>query len=200
MVDRDATSIYEEFGDERLPPGQRHTERFPVLSKSGTPSWDMETWEFTVTGAVENELAYSWAEFNDLPRETQLQDFHCVTGWSRFDTEFTGVTFPTIAERAAVSDDAEHVLFHALDGYTTNLSLEECLREEVLFALELEGQPLPSEHGGPLRVVAPQRYAYKGAKWVTGVEFLSEPKRGYWEKRGYSNTANPWDEERYSTF
>ena len=95
MVDRDATSIHEEFGGERLPSGQRRTERFPVLSKSGTPSWDMETWEFTVTGAVENDLAYTWEEFTDLPQETQLQDFHCVTGWSRFDNEFTGVTFPT---------------------------------------------------------------------------------------------------------
>ncbi|WP_323174250.1 sulfite oxidase-like oxidoreductase [Natrialba sp. PRR66] len=199
MVDRNATSIYEEFGESRLPPGQNRTNRFPVLSKSGTPSQDMETWEFTVTGAVENELSYSWDEFNELPQEIQRQDFHCVTGWSRFDNEFTGVPFPTLAERAAVRDDAEHVLFHARDGYTTNLPLDECLRDEVLFALELDGQPLPSEHGGPLRVVTPQLYAYKGAKWVTGVEFRSEPKQGYWEKRGYSNTANPWEEERYST-
>ncbi|WP_227778030.1 sulfite oxidase-like oxidoreductase [Haladaptatus pallidirubidus] len=199
MGDRDATSIHQEFGGNRLPPGQRRTERFPVLSKSGTPSWDMETWEFTVTGAVENELTYSWREFNDLPRETQLQDFHCVTGWSRFDNEFTGVTFPTIVERAGVRDDAEHVVFGSLDGYTTNLPLDECLREEVLFVLELDGQPLPSEHGGPLRVVTPHKYAYKGAKWVTSVTFLTEPKRGYWELRGYSNTANPWAEERYSS-
>lgn len=194
----DATSIYEEFGDERLPPGQRRTERFPVLSKSGVPQWDIGTWEFTVTGAVENELSYTWEEFNDLTQETQRQDFHCVTGWSRFDNEFAGVTFPTIAERAGVRDDAVHVLFGALDGYTTNLPLDECMRDEVLFTFELNGEPLPSEHGGPLRVVTPHKYAYKGAKWVTGVEFLSEPKRGYWEMRGYSNTANPWEEERYN--
>lgn len=199
MEDRDATSIHEEFGGDRLPPGQRQTERFPVLSKSETPSWDMETWEFTVTGAVENELAYTWREFNDLPQETQIQDFHCVTGWSRFDNEFTGVTFPTIAERAGVRDDVEHVVFGSLDGYTTNLPLDECLREEVLFVLELDGQPLPSEHGGPLRVVTPHKYAYKGAKWVASVTFLTEPKHGYWEQRGYSNTANPWAEERYSS-
>ena len=199
MVDRDATSIHGEFEGERLPPGQRRTERFPVLSKSGVPSWNMETWEFSVTGAVEHELTYSWEEFTDLPRETQRQDFHCVTGWSRFDNEFTGVTFPTIAERAGVRDDAEHVLFGSLDGYTTNLPVEECLREEVLFAFELNGQPLPSDHGGPLRVVTPHKYAYKGAKWVTSVTFLTEPRRGYWEMRGYSNTANPWAEERYGS-
>ncbi|WP_433626132.1 sulfite oxidase-like oxidoreductase [Halomicrococcus sp. NG-SE-24] len=196
----DATSIFEEFGDERLPPGQRRTKRFPVLSKSGVPKRDVDAWEFTVTGAVEDELAFSWDEFTDLPAETQRQDFHCVTGWSRFDNEFTGVPFPTIAERADVRDDAVHVLFSALDGYTTNLSLEECMREEVLFTWELDGQPLPSDHGGPLRVVTPHKYAYKGAKWVDGVEFLTEPERGYWEKRGYSNTANPWEQERYSSW
>ncbi|WP_129116315.1 sulfite oxidase-like oxidoreductase [Halegenticoccus tardaugens] len=199
MVDRDATSIYSEFGGDRLPPGQRRTDRFPVLSKSGTPSWDMQTWEFTVTGAVDNELEFTWEEFNDLPQETQRQDFHCVTGWSRFDNKFTGVTFPTLAERASVHDDAEHVLFGSLDGYSTNLPLDQCLRDEVLFVLELEGQPLPSEHGGPLRVVTPHKYAYKGAKWVTNVTLLTDPMRGYWEMRGYSNTANPWGEERYSS-
>ena len=195
---RDVTDVHEEFDGERLPPGQRETERFPVLSKSGTPRWDPETWEFTVTGAVEDELRYSWEEFSDLPRETQLQDFHCVTGWSRFDNEFSGVTFPELAERAGVGDDAVHVMFSSLDGYTTNLPLDECMREETLFVLEFDGEPLPSDHGGPVRVVTPHKYAYKGAKWVTGVEFLTEPKRGYWEKRGYSNTANPWNEERYN--
>ena len=199
MVDRDTTAIHEEFDGDRLPPGQHETDRFPVLSKGGTPSWDVDTWEFTVTGAVENDLAYSWAEFTDLPQETQRQDFHCVTGWSRFDNEFTGVTFPTIAELAGVDDDVEHVMFGSLDGYTTNLPLSDCLRDEVLFAFELGGEQLPADHGGPLRVVTPHKYAYKGAKWVTSVEFLTDPERGYWEKRGYSNTANPWDEERYSS-
>lgn len=195
---KDVTGLYEEFGDERLPPGQRETSRFPVLSKSGTPSWDRDSWQFEVWGAVENDLALSYEEFTSLPAETQRQDFHCVTGWSKFDCEFTGVTFPTLAERAGVDDEAVHVMFHALDGYTTNLSLEECRRREVMFVYEYDGEPLPSDHGGPLRVVTPHKYAYKGAKWVSGVEFLTEPERGYWEKRGYSNTANPWNEERYS--
>ncbi|NHN58630.1 MULTISPECIES: sulfite oxidase-like oxidoreductase [Halorussus] len=194
----DVTDLYEEFDGERLPPGQRETGKFPVLSKSGTPDWDPETWEFTVTGAVEEELSLSWDEFRELPSETQNQDFHCVTGWSKFDCEFTGVTFPDLAELAGVEDDAVHVMFSALDGYTTNLPLEDCVREEVLFTYEFDGESLPREHGGPLRVVTPHKYAYKGAKWVDGVEFLTEPERGYWEKRGYSDTANPWNEERYS--
>jgi DMSO/TMAO reductase YedYZ molybdopterin-dependent catalytic subunit len=194
----DVTDLHEQFDGERLPPGQRKTSKFPVLSKSGTPDWDPETWEFTVTGAVEEELSFSWEEFRDLPTETQQQDFHCVTGWSKFDCEFTGVTFPALAEMAGVEDDAVHVMFSALDDYTTNLPLDDCMREEVLFTYEFDGDQLLREHGGPLRVVTPHKYAYKGAKWVTGVEFLTEPQRGYWEKRGYSNTANPWNEERYS--
>ena len=198
MSVRDVTDLYREFGEERLPPGQRVTEKFPVLSKGSVPAWDPESWEFTVRGAVDEELTYSWEAFGELPHERQRQDFHCVTGWSKFDCEFTGVPFPELAERAGVHDDAVHVMFDALDGYTTNLPLSDCLREEVLFASELDGEPLPREHGGPLRVVTPHRYAYKGAKWVTGVTFLTEPERGFWERRGYSNTADPWAEERYS--
>ncbi|WP_430506099.1 sulfite oxidase-like oxidoreductase [Haloparvum sp. PAK95] len=195
---QDVTDLYREFGEDRLPAGQRKTERFPVLSKSGTPSWNREDWEFEVWGAVENELTYDYEEFRDLPSVTQIQDFHCVTGWSKFDCEFTGVTFPEIVERAGVDDDVEGVMFHALDGYTTNLPLEDCNREEVMFVYGFGDDDLPADHGGPLRVVTPHKYAYKGAKWVTGVEFLTERERGYWEKRGYSNTANPWNEERYS--
>ncbi|WP_266076463.1 sulfite oxidase-like oxidoreductase [Haladaptatus caseinilyticus] len=198
MSVRDVTHLYQEFDDERLPPGQRETSKFPVLSKGDTPDWNPETWEFSVTGAVEDERTFSWDEFRNLPHETQRQDFHCVTGWSKFDCEFTGVTFPTLAELAGVEDDAVHVMFSALDGYTTNLSLSACMRDEVLFAWNYDGDSLPREHGGPLRVLTPHRYAYKGAKWVDGIEFLTEPERGYWEKRGYSNTANPWNEERYS--
>lgn len=195
---KDVTNLYEEFGTERLPSGQRETTEFPVLSKSGTPSVDREEWTFDVWGAVDDELSLSFEEFTDLPSEEQRQDFHCVTGWSRFDCEFEGVTFPTLAEAAGVDDDAVHVMFHAMDGYTTNLPLDQCDREEVMFVWELDGEPLPADHGGPLRVVTPHRYAYKGAKWVDGVEFLTEPERGYWEKRGYSNTADPWNEERYA--
>jgi DMSO/TMAO reductase YedYZ molybdopterin-dependent catalytic subunit len=195
---RDVTDLYREFGDRRLPPGQRQTPEFPVLSKDGTPPFDPADWEFSVTGAVEEELSLSWPEFQALPAETQRQDFHCVTGWSRFDCEFRGVPFPEIAERAGVHDDAVHVMFSAMDGYTTDLPLADCDRREVLFARELDGEPLPRDHGGPLRVVTPHRYAYKGAKWVDGVEFLTEPRRGFWERRGYSRTADPWSEDRYA--
>jgi DMSO/TMAO reductase YedYZ molybdopterin-dependent catalytic subunit len=195
---RDVTDLYQEFGDDRLPPGQRETSRFPVLSKGSTPAANLDEWRFEVWGAVEEPLTLTFEAFRDLPHGTQRQDFHCVTGWSRFDCEWTGVTFPTLARHARVRDNVTHVLFHALDGYSTDLPLADCMREEVLFAWELDGEPLPGDHGGPLRVVTPHKYGYKGAKWVSGVEFLTEAERGYWEKRGYSDSANPWNEERYA--
>ena len=197
-VDADVTDLWESYGDERLPPGQRQTDRFPVLSKSGTPDQNREDWTFEAWGAVSDPLELDWEAFQKLPAVTQRQDFHCVTGWSKFDCAFTGVPFGEIAERAGVHHDAVHVMFHAADGYTTDLPLAECDREEVLFVYGYDGDSLPRDHGGPLRVVTPHKYAYKGAKWVTGVEFLTEPERGYWEKRGYSDTANPWAEDRYS--
>ena len=196
-VTEDRTDIYREFGDSRLPPGQRETDAFPVLSKGETPSWSEERWSFDVWGAVDTQLSLSYGEFLDLPSTTQRQDFHCVTGWSALDCEFTGVPFATVAERAGVGDDAVHVLFHALDGYTTDLPLSDCRHAGVLFAYGHDGERLAEDHGGPLRVVTPHKYAYKGAKWVDGVEFLTEPERGYWEQRGYSASANPWNEERY---
>jgi DMSO/TMAO reductase YedYZ molybdopterin-dependent catalytic subunit len=197
---RDVTGLYREFGDDRLPPGQRETSRFPVLSKSGTPARDLDgdDWAVEVWGAVDDPVTLSLADLRALGAETQRQDFHCVTGWSRFDVEFTGVPFPTLAERVGIDEDAVHVVFHGADDYTTDLPLETVDRREVLFTWALDGEPLPADHGGPLRVVTPHRYAYKGAKWVDGVEVLTEPRRGYWERRGYSATADPWAEDRYS--
>ena len=197
MTVTDVTDLHEEFGGDRLPPGQHETATFPVLSKGGTPDWEPEHWTFRVHGAVDTELSLSWEAFRALPTVVQRQDVHCVTGWSRFDCVFEGVPFPDIAERAGVRDEAVHVVFSALDGYTTDLRLDDCLREEVLFAHALDGEPLPRDHGGPLRVVTPNKYAYKGAKWATGVEFLAEPEHGYWERRGYAVGANPWEEDRY---
>ncbi len=192
----DFTDICERYGGERLPPGQRKTPEFPVLSKGEIPSIPHDS-TVEVWGEIENELTVSLDEFKTLDSETQRQDFHCVTGWSRFDCLFHGVMFPTLAEHVGVREEASHVLFHAYDGYTTDLPLSECLFDGLLLAWALNGEALPAEHGGPLRAVTPHKYAYKGAKWLSGIEFTSEPKRGYWEQRGYSSSANPWKEERY---
>ncbi|MFB6101333.1 MAG: sulfite oxidase-like oxidoreductase [Haloplanus sp.] len=196
---RDVTGLYREFGDERLPPGQQRTEAFPVLSKGNVPRVTRGEWTLSVSGAVDDAVTLDWGDFTSLGVETQRQDFHCVTGWSRFDCEFTGVPVTTLADHVGIDSDAVQALFHAADDYTTNLPLDDCLRPETLLAFEFDGDPLPREHGGPVRAVTPHKYAYKGAKWVTGVEFLTEPERGFWERRGYSVSANPWREERYNS-
>ena len=196
-MSKDVTALHQEFGGDRLPPGQRETDRFPVLTKGEAPAVD-DDWSLSVTGAVEEPQEFSKADLQALGAETQVQDFHCVTGWSKFDCEFTGLPFPKLMDAVGVEADAEHVMFAAHDDYTTDLTLAECDREEVMFVWAFDGDPLPHEHGGPLRVVTPHKYAYKGAKWVSGVEFLTESERGYWERRGYSDSANPWNEERYS--
>jgi len=159
----DLTDLYREYGNERLPPGQRETDRFPVLSKSGTPSWDPETFEFEVWGAIEEPLSYSLSAFRDLPSVTQRQDFHCVTGWSKFDCAFTGVEFEEIVDRAGVHDDAEHVLFHALDGCDEPLAGG--VRPQGACCSRTDSTATTSQradHGGPIRVVTPHKYAYKG--------------------------------------
>ena len=173
-MDRDVTDVYREFGDERLPPGQHRTESFPVLSKGSVPRVERDEWALSVSGAVETPVTLDWDEFQAL----------CVP-------------FATLADHVGVDPDAEQVMFAAADDYTTNVPLEDCLRPGTLFAYEFDGEPLARDHGGPVRVVTPHKYAYKGAKWVTGVEFLTEPERGFWERRGYSVSANPWREERY---
>ncbi len=198
MTVRDVTDLYEEFGTDRLPPGQHRAAEFPVFTKGETPEGSRENWELAVTGAVTEERTFDWEALTSLPTETQHQDIHCVTGWSSFDHTVTGIPFPEIADTVGVDGTATHILFHATDGYTTDLPLEDCMREEVLLAFEHEGEPLSRTHGGPLRVFTPHKYAYKGAKWVSEIEFRTDPVRGYWEKRGYSVTANPWEEDRHS--
>ena len=192
----DVTDLHEEFGGDRLPPRQRETSSFPVLSKGAPPSVPPEP-ELEVWGAVDEAVSIPLAELESLGAERQRQDFHCVTGWSRLGCVFEGLPFPRLADHVGVRADATHVLFHAHDGYTTDLPLPSCLRGTVLLSWALDGDALPTEHGGPLRVVTPHKYAYKGAKWLSGIEFLTEREPGYWERRGYSGTANPWNEERY---
>ena len=186
------------FSLERIPPGQRLTEGLPVLHIGPVPSFHPESWDFRVGGLVNSPVVLGWGEFNRLPMATVTADFHCVTGWSRLDVTWEGVAFSTIASLARPATEAQFVLVHAEYGYTTNLPLRDLAQGDVFFALKLEEEPLGAEHGGPLRLVVPKKYAYKSAKWVRGVEFLGEEVLGYWEARGYSSTADPWTEDRHS--
>jgi DMSO/TMAO reductase YedYZ molybdopterin-dependent catalytic subunit len=184
------------FGKPKLPPGQDGTEKFPVLTYGPTPRIPLEEWRLKVWGLVE-EREWTWKEFLQLPQTKLRADFHCVTHWSRFDDEWEGVLFKDLYSHLSVKPEAKHVMQHAYGGYTTNLPLQWMLDEEVMLAHTFNGAPLPVDHGGPLRVFTPRRYAWKGAKWLNGLEFLAKDTPGFWEINGYSNTADPWKEERF---
>jgi DMSO/TMAO reductase YedYZ molybdopterin-dependent catalytic subunit len=180
------------------PPGQNLFEQaeWPVLDLGQTPRIEPATWQLTIDGAVARPRAFTWEQFQALPQVDDQQDFHCVTGWSILDLAFRGVRFETLAALARPKPDATHVMCHGADGYSTNLPLEEALKPDVLLVHASQGQPLAAEHGGPVRMVVPELWAWKGAKWITRLEFLTHDRRGYWEIRGYSNTAHPWRDDR----
>jgi DMSO/TMAO reductase YedYZ molybdopterin-dependent catalytic subunit len=184
-------------GKPKLPPDQSGTEKFPVLTYGETPAISHEQWRFTVWGSVETEAEWTWSEFLALPQSKLQADFHCVTHWSRFDDIWEGVLFRDFLKSIRLKPEAKFVLQHAYGGYTTNLPLQWMIDEDVMFAHTLNGQPLETDHGGPMRVITPRRYAWKGAKWVRGLEFLPKDKPGFWEANGYSNTADPWKDERF---
>ncbi len=183
---------------DRLPPGQKLTEGFPVLDLGVQPDTPLSEWTLAIDGLVENPVTLSWAQFNALPQVDDLSDFHCVTTWSKFDCRWAGVALTTLYELARPKPDARFVYFSSYDGYSTNVALDRCLDDDTLVATSFGGAPIAREHGGPARVIIPKLYAWKGAKFVKAITFLSEDKLGFWEVRGYSNTADPWTEDRYA--
>lgn len=182
----------------RLPPGQRQAHKFQVLDLGIQPDVPLDQWQLKLYGKVERPLVLSWKEFVALPQFKDTSDFHCVTGWSAFDTEWEGVAFFTLADLVRPTPEAAHVLFKSYDGYTTNNPLDVCLDDDVLIAHTWNGKPIPKEHGGPARVIIPKRYAWKGAKFIKEIIFLDRDLLGFWELRGYSNTADPWMEDRFA--
>ena len=185
----------------RLPPGQRWINGFPVRTAEPMPEpFNPETWNLTVDGEVKTPLVFSYNEFRALPVTTQISDFHCVEGWSVPDNKWEGVAFKKITKLAKPKPNAKFVTIECYGGYSTSLPLEELMNEDVLFAYKHEDRELEPVHGGPVRLVVPKKYAYKSAKWVHKVKFTKTQELGFWEKRGYSNTADPWKEERYSHY
>jgi DMSO/TMAO reductase YedYZ molybdopterin-dependent catalytic subunit len=182
----------------RVPPGQRLVKTWPILHVGSPPRFDEARWDFTVSGLVERPYTLTYAELQALGPVTVTADMHCVTGWSTLDNAWEGIPFHTVAERAGVRPEADWVLTHCDGAYTSNLSLEAMMDEDVLVAWGHGGEPLEPDHGFPLRLVVPKRYAWKSAKWLRGVEFIERNKRGFWEERGYHMHADPWREERYS--
>lgn len=184
--------------DARTPPGQHLTRGWPILHAESIPPFDPSTWRFRADGEVDIPTDWGWDDFRALPPVTLTSDFHCVTGWSKLDNIWEGVRFGEIADRVRPRPGASHVLVEAPSGYTANLPLPALLDDDVLFAWSHNGEPLPPEHGGPLRLVVPKRYGWKSVKWANAVKFVERDVRGFWEERGYHNNAEPWAEERYS--
>ncbi len=183
---------------QRLPPGQYLTEKFPVLDLGVQPMFLPEKFRLTIDGAVKNPVSLSLDDLEQLPSIELTADFHCVTHWSRYDLHWTGIPFESLVDLAEPDPDADFVMQHGKDGYTTNNSLEELRHPDVILAYALDGKPIPREHGAPLRIITPHLYAWKGAKFLTRIEFITGDKHGFWETRGYHNHADPWREERFS--
>ena len=195
-------------GEGRLPPGQALTNRFPVLHYGPVPRFNEATWDLRVFGEVEEEKRWTWAEFNQLPRTKIVMDLHCVTRWSKFDTEWEGVALKTLVDAGLIKlkPSAKYLLQHCEYGFTVNVPVEVALAPNFLLATHYDGQPLDADHGYPLRGVVGHivdtdhvtPYLWKGGKWLRGLEFLSKDRLGFWEQAGYHNEADVWKEQRFS--
>jgi DMSO/TMAO reductase YedYZ molybdopterin-dependent catalytic subunit len=181
--------------DDRLPPGQYLTGDFPVLSAGPTPRVPLDSWTFTVRTENDDVLEWSWRELTGLPIEEITVDIHCVTGWSKLDTVWRGVSLDILLD--AVETAADYALVHSYGGYTTNLPLEDLREGKAWIAVEFNGEPLTAEHGGPARLLVPHLYLWKSAKWVRGIDLLVEDEPGFWEQLGYHSYGDPWREQRY---
>lgn len=209
LFENDRTKEEDRIRNEnRLPPGQSLTLKFPVLHYGTIPPFTPATWDFRMWGAVEEEKSWTWNEFLQLPRTKVLLDIHCVTRWSKADTTWEGVSLKTMIDAGFITpkSTATHIMQHAEHGYTTNLPLDVALQDNFLLATHYEGEPLTPDHGYPLRGVIghiPAKgelnvpYFWKGAKWLRSLEFMSADRKGFWEKAGYNNRADIWQEERF---
>ena len=183
--------------DDRLPPGQHLVRDWPVLDLGQHPNVTLPTWRLDIVGFVENTLSLDWAGFQALPQTKLRTDIHCVTTWSRYDNDWTGVLVRDLLDAAHPTPEAQHVLLHSYDGYTTNLPLMDFAAPEAILATHWQGQPLTREHGGPMRAVVPHLYFWKSAKWLRRIELIGADRAGFWERNGYHMYGDPWREQRY---
>ena len=181
----------------RLPPSQVLTDKWPVLSYGSTPHYDMARWRLLLDGEVENPTVLTWEQVRQLPVTRVTADMHCVTTWSRLDNAWEGVSFAELARLVQPRPIARFVIAHCAQEYTTSLPVEALADSDVLIAYRHDGVELPPDHGGPLRLVVPKKYAWKSAKWLERLEWVEHDRLGFWEVNGYNNGADPWNEERY---
>lgn len=184
-------------GSDRLPPGQHEVRDWPVLDLGSQPQVETHAWRLDVTGLVARRLSLDWTDFNALPMTAVRSDIHCVTTWSRYDNDWSGVRVRDLLDLADPLPGARHVMLSSHDGYTTNLPLEDFAAETALLATHWQGRPLTREHGGPMRAIVPHLYFWKSAKWLRGIELMAEDKPGFWERNGYHKYGDPWREQRY---
>jgi len=182
---------------DRLPPGQYLTEKWPVLHYGGVPRVDLATWDFTIDGLIEQPVRLSRDQLLALPRREVKSDVHCVTRWSLLDSTWAGVPISEVMQLVQLKPEATHVMVRAEQGFTANLSLDDFLRDENMLVDTRNGEPIPPEHGWPLRLFVPHLYFWKSAKWVRGLEFMHGDRPGFWEQYGYHMRGDPWQEERY---
>jgi DMSO/TMAO reductase YedYZ molybdopterin-dependent catalytic subunit len=182
----------------RLPPGQYLTEKWPVLHAGAVPDIDLASWDFAVWGEVDNAIRLTWEELNRLPKTAVTEDIHCVTRWSRFDTSFEGVHWSEVQKLVGQRPSARYVVAHAEQGFTSNVPIASLEDPQALLATHADGEALTLEHGWPLRLVIPGKYFWKSAKWLRGIELTAVDQPGFWERYGYHNDADPFEEQRYA--
>ncbi len=182
----------------RVPPGQFLTEKFPVLHYGSVASYpNLDNWDFRIFGLVEAPLRFTWNELMALPRLTQTVDIHCVTRWSKLDTTWTGIPWRELMKLVQVKSGATHAMAHCEYGFTANIGLEVLDDDDTMLAFEYDNKPLEPEHGYPLRLLVPKKYFWKSAKWLRGIEFMDGDRPGFWERNGYHMEGDPWREERF---
>jgi len=181
----------------RLPPGQRLVKNWPVLDLGKKPDLDRDEWRLIVDGDIKNPIKWNWSELLEQPQVEINSDIHCVTGWSRYDNRWLGITGAYLIETVEPLPEVKHCIFHSYDGYKTNVSIEHFKKSNAIIAFKWNGDLLSADHGGPVRALLPDQYFWKSAKWIRRIEFTAEDRPGYWEMRGYHNTGDPWKEERY---
>lgn len=185
--------------DNRVPPNQHVTTKFPVLHHGNVPSYpDLAEWDLTVFGLVESPRTFGYAQLMNLPQTEMSTDIHCVTGWSRLDNTWTGISSSELLKHIKIKQEARYVVFHAEEGWTSNLPLEDFLKETTLLTHSHNGKPLTPKHGFPFRAVVPHLYFWKSAKWLRKIEFTADDQPGFWERNGYHNYGDPWKEQRFS--
>jgi DMSO/TMAO reductase YedYZ molybdopterin-dependent catalytic subunit len=160
-------------------------------------SGNIDDWHLKISGQVKDPQTFSFQNLMELDSVTLTCDVHCVTGWTLLDSKWTGIRITDIMKRVKVKKSARFVIFEGHAGYTSNIPITEAVKDHVILAHQFFGKQLPKAHGAPLRALVPDRYFYKSVKWLEGIRFSERDEPGFYESRGYSNSADPWKEERF---